>query len=87
MFSLAIVFATSMILAKHVRSLGFEWAGAPQGRWLFTVIVPVATLLLLGWRALLPEGSQRWLLSGWVAGLVLLDSVALVRYIIPFFYG
>jgi 4-amino-4-deoxy-L-arabinose transferase-like glycosyltransferase len=86
-FSLATIFATGLIVAKHVRSLGFEWAGVPQGRWLFAVIVPIATLLLLGWRALVPERGQRWLLRGWVASFVILDSVALVHYIVPFFYG
>jgi len=86
-FCVATVFATAMIWAKNVRGLGFEWTGAPQGRWLYTVVVPIATLLLLGWRALVPERGRRWLLWGWVASLVILDSVALVRYILPFFYG
>jgi len=86
-FCLATVFATGMILAKNVRGLGFEWTGAPQGRWLYTVIVPIATLLLLGWRTLVPERGRGWLLWGWVTSFVILDSVALVRYILPFFYG
>lgn len=86
-FGLAILFSIGMIYAKHIRSLGFEWAGAPQGRWLFPLVIPIAILLLTGWRALVPGRVHHRLLYAWIASLVILDWVVLLRYIVPFYYG
>lgn len=91
-FMFAILAAVSIIVVKQVRSLGLDWAGAPQGRWLFPAIVPIATLLLLGWKSLVsasPRAArlQPWLLVGWILSIVVLDIAALYGYIVPFFYG
>lgn len=56
-----------------------------QGRYLFPVIVPWAYLLAGGWTRLL--GKREGPLYIALALLVLLDSWALVMYILPHYYG
>ena len=59
----------------------------PQGRYLFVVIVPIALVLALGARTLLPARLLgTWLpLLGVVLVLLLLDIDVFVNYLGPFF--
>lgn len=59
----------------------------PQGRYVYVAIVPIAILYMLGLRELAPS-RYRWLwLLVYATGIVVFDSIALLGYIIPFFYG
>jgi len=62
--------------------------GQPQqGRYLFPALPAFATLLALGWLHALPSRWRKgasWLIP---LGLALLDAVALVYTIVPFYYG
>jgi hypothetical protein len=59
---------------------------APQGRYLFPVILPIGVFLVLGWAQLVPNRRRQWLLAGLVLGMVMLDYTAL-RLLADYFYG
>lgn len=58
----------------------------PQGRYLFVVIIPIATLFILGLRELVRVRYRRLWLVFCIGSLILFDTVSLIHYIIPFFY-
>lgn len=58
----------------------------PQGRYLFSVIVPIATLFMLGLRELVPPDHRQRLLLASLAGFLILDATSLLFYILPFYY-
>ena len=77
------------VLAGLLTGAGFVVAkGNPgiQGRYLFSVIVPIAALLALGWRQWVPTAWRRQGLALAASGLFLFDAVALLLYVVPFFY-
>lgn len=86
-FSLSVLFAFIIIIAKQIRDWGYEWGGRPQGRFLFPVIIPIAILFTLGLRELVPARYRRQFLFGYVGCFIAFDFLCLIRYIIPFFYG
>jgi len=58
-----------------------------QGRYLFGGIVPMAILLAGGWLLLAPDRHAGLALKILLAGMVLLDAVALLNLTIPFYYS
>lgn len=58
----------------------------PQGRYLFPVIVPIATLFMLGLRELVSPRHRQRLLIASLAGFLALDAASLLFYILPFYY-
>jgi hypothetical protein len=58
-----------------------------QGRYLFPVLVPLAALLVLGFRRVIPVADDRAFARGLVAGLAAVDAVGLLQAVLPFFYG
>jgi hypothetical protein len=62
------------------------WSRA-QGRYLFPAIIPIAVLFTLGVREVMPVRYHRAWLVAYSAGFILYDSIALMGYIIPYFYG
>ena len=64
--------------------IGRAWQ--PQGRYLFPALVPIAAWLLVGLGAWTSERGRRTLLVVWVAGLFLLNAVALVETIVPAYH-
>jgi hypothetical protein len=86
-FSLSVLFAFIIIIAKQIRDWGYEWGGRPQGRFLFPVMIPIATLFMLGLRELVPTRYRGQFLVLYVCCFIAFDSLCLIRYIIPFFYG
>jgi 4-amino-4-deoxy-L-arabinose transferase-like glycosyltransferase len=95
LFVIAVFLAIVLVVAREYRT----WAhfavtrpdmhiiSIPQGRYLFPVMVPIATLFILGTREFLP---RQWRVVGWVGGLsavILLDVVSIVGYILPFYLG
>jgi len=87
LFSLSVLFDFIIIIAKQIRDWGYEWGGRPQGRFLFPVIIPIATLFMLGLRELVPARYQKRFLLVYIGCFIAFDSLCLIRYIIPFFYG
>lgn len=58
-----------------------------QGRYLHPVVVPIAACLVAGLAHLHRGVGDRALIAGIVGGLALLDAVAVVGAVLPFFYG
>ena len=50
----------------------------PQGRFLFTAIAPIAVLLYTGWLTLTPARFRGWLFYAILAGMLFMDTVALL---------
>jgi len=59
----------------------------PHGRYLYVAIIPIITLLFVGWRELLPLAWQRSALLWGILGFFALDALALACYVLPFFYA
>ncbi len=84
-FAASVLVALLMIIALEVRYWDLGWGGDPQGRYLFPVLIPLATLFLLGLRALLPRSRYMLWFGLVVGGMVLYNVVALGVFIIPFY--
>ena len=67
------------VLAYIGYNLTFE---QPQGRYLFTALVPIAVLLVLGWAGWLPQRVQGWGIVLVGLGLVALNAYALLRVLV-----
>lgn len=65
--------------------IGRHWQ--PQGRYLFPAIIPIATLLSLGWRRIHGRWEGNLGLIAWVTLLFLLHVLCVFHYIIPHYYG
>ena len=87
MFFAAIIFGFGMLMVKMVR----DWDNVPrpltQGKFLFPVIIPIAALFMIGLRELVSPSRRSPLLISCLGGLVLLEAISLLVYIIPFYYG
>jgi len=58
-----------------------------QGRSIYPVIVPITIFLVLGWRQLIPYNWRKVGLLVITSAILLLDSLVLFHYTIPFFYS
>jgi hypothetical protein len=74
-----------ILLQTFLPMIGRNWQ--PQGRYLFPAIVPIATLLSLGWRRIHGRWGSDLSLIAWVALLFLLHVLCVFRYLIPHYYG
>jgi hypothetical protein len=54
-FGFSVFIALVLIVALQVRYWDLGWGGDPQGRYLFPVLIPLATLFLIGTRAFFPR--------------------------------
>jgi hypothetical protein len=86
LLALAGIFAVGIIFLGMLQVQTFQPGALPQGRYLFPVIIPVATFFTLGWRELIPSGHRQAGLLAYMGAFALLDVLCLVSYIIPFFY-
>lgn len=59
----------------------------PQGRYLFPAMLPISLGFAWGLLEWFPEKYHRLALVATTAGLILLDSVSLFGYVLPYFYG
>ena len=66
--------------------LRFDAPDLTQGRYLFTVMIPVSVLTIFGLFALFPQKSHRWVGGIGLFSLILLDTVALVNYLLLNFH-
>ena len=65
--------------------IGSQWQ--PQGRYLFPGLVIIATLFAFGLRHLTRGVGTAPLAATYVSCLVLFDTLCVVGYIIPHYYG
>jgi len=75
-----------LIFAREIRNWDSLPGSKPQGRYLFPLIIAVATFFMIGLRELVPVRYRKSWLVVFLGGLILLDSLCLIHYIIPFFY-
>ena len=84
-FAGSIVFALLLILAIEVRYWDLGWDGGSSGRYLFPVLIPLATLFLLGTRAFVPRSKYIAWFGVMVLFMVVYNILALGLFIIPFY--
>jgi 4-amino-4-deoxy-L-arabinose transferase-like glycosyltransferase len=91
LFALSIVMAGALVIGREIRNWDLNLArggpGWPSGRYLFPVIIPIATLFVLGWSELAPKRHRAAWTIALLGLLILLDSFSLFFLIIPYFYG
>ncbi len=68
-------------------SLYFNPHAVPQGRYLFSLIGPIALVLVDGIAALWPSQGQRWCVPALVSLTVLFDLWYVAAFLVPYFYG
>ena len=81
-FLLCIAAIVVLIAFKSVVSSGEMYIG----RYLFGAIIPIMSILIIGWRELIPP---RWHLEGLALMLCvffIFDTAVLLDYVVPFFY-
>jgi len=94
-FAGSVALANVLVIAREYRTWAhfavtrpdMHMISTPQGRYLFPVIVPIATLFVLGIREAFP---RRWRPVGWATSLLsvfVLDVVSILGYILPFYLG
>ncbi|MBD3305986.1 hypothetical protein GF339_06350 [candidate division KSB3 bacterium] len=85
LFAVSIIFAVTIMF---LRSIVFrpESPVLTQGRYLFTVILPISFLTIWGLRHLVPPHYLRIVAAAGLAGLILLDSVCLSNYLLLNFH-
>jgi 4-amino-4-deoxy-L-arabinose transferase-like glycosyltransferase len=81
-YALLVAMLGAAVLGYVGYNLSFE---QPQGRYLFTALVPISVLLVVGWSAWLPQRTQAW--AGLVIPVILvgLNAYALLRVLVPGF--
>lgn len=63
------------------------WLRLPHARYLYVAMIPIATLLILGWRELIPDRWHQPGLLAIIAGFSILDLVSLLNYVLPAFFS
>lgn len=86
-FVFGVIFMLAIVIGREIRGWDLRWGGWPQGRFLFPVIIPIATLFVLGWYTLLPEQYRCVGIASLIGFLIIADAFFLVNHIIPFFYS
>jgi hypothetical protein len=74
-----------LALQTFLPMIGSQWQ--PQGRYLFSGLVIVATLFAFGLRRLMKPVKPKLLAAGYLICFLLFDALCLVGYIIPYYYG
>ncbi|MDP2936363.1 MAG: hypothetical protein Q8O86_07730 [Dehalococcoidia bacterium] len=86
--ALYLVWTALVVVITYVQyTAEFSVSSFPQGRYLFPALVPIATYFALGLKSLLPRAWQPALIVTLLAGLFLLDTLALGLNIVPFYYS
>lgn len=84
-FAGSILIGLATVIAFQVRLWNMEFQGAPHGRYLFPVLIPLASFFLLGLRAFFPRPRYA-LWFGLVTGaMILYNLVVLGWFIVPFY--
>lgn len=83
----AILMVSALFMRDTVDYVMTEFFRFSQSRYLYPVLIPIATCFVLGLAHLFRRAGDRRVLVGLVLGLAVLDAVALLHYVLPFFYG
>lgn len=83
LFAISIMAALSIQVGWQIITASSSYS---QGRTLYPAIIPIATLLMLGWQQLIPTAWHKVGFLAMVAAFFLFDTLVLFGYIIPFFY-
>jgi 4-amino-4-deoxy-L-arabinose transferase-like glycosyltransferase len=86
-FAIVVVLACALILVKEIAFLSYQFGVVPQGRYLFPVIVALATLLVVGLRELTPARWRRWVAPVAAGLLFAFNMLCMFGYIVPHYYG
>jgi hypothetical protein len=86
-FGASILVALGTIIALEVRFWDLGWGGDPQGRYLFPVLIPLATLFLLGLRGFIPRARYVWWFAVLVIAMAVYNGIVLGWFIVPFYRG
>ncbi|MBI4670401.1 MAG: hypothetical protein HY741_01865 [Chloroflexi bacterium] len=84
-FAVSGVIAVITVIALQIRLWDVEWPGGPHGRYLFPVLIPLATPFLLGLRAFFPRTQYGLWFGLFSGGMLVYNLVALIFFIIPFY--
>lgn len=84
-FGASILVALGAIIALEVRYWDLGWGGDPQGRYLFPVLIPLATLFLLGLRGFVPRVRYLVWFGALTIALALYNVIVLALVIMPFY--
>jgi len=81
----AIVLAFLLLVVKTVREWDAAHIATTQARFLFPALAPIAILFVGGLRRLVSGQWHGLMSAGLVAGLLVLNAICLLHYIIPFY--
>lgn len=84
-FAASVVIALAFMLALDARGWDLGWEPGSSGRYLFPVLIPLATLFLLGTRAFVPRKGYVWWFGILVGAMVIYNVIVLAFFIIPFY--
>lgn len=82
MFILMITMLGLLVVLKGAR----ENKDLFLGRYFFVAILPTVSLLVIGWRELIPHRWRLEVLAAFAVFLFLLDAAVLLAHVLPFFY-
>lgn len=86
-FAASVVLVSAPALLRTLVELSYSDSGLyGPGRYLLTIVAPMSILVVFGWSRLVPERYWAHLTHFGVAGLILLDAVALGLTVIPYYY-
>lgn len=84
-FAVSIVFVLAILVGLEVRNWSLGWEAGAQGRYLFPILIPIATLFLLGTRAFVPRARHIVWFAALAVAMILYNIVVLGFFIIPFY--
>jgi uncharacterized membrane protein len=84
-FALIAVANYVFILGKEVLFLSHRTGVTPQGRYMFPVVIPLAFLLVLGLRELVPVRWRTPAAYVGAASLAFFDAICIIVYVMPYY--
>ncbi len=85
LFTLSIVWLAALLRVHPIRTTGGTYL--PRARYIYVAIVPAAILFVSGLYAWVPSRWRGWLVVGLAVGGILLDTLFLAKYLLPFYMG
>lgn len=82
---LAVIFSIIGIFMPTIATQSTRWG--PPGRYLFPALLPVALLLYVGFKQILPTRIQALAVPFWVTGWLIFDTATIFYVILPVLYG
>ena len=84
-FTLVLVWLAALLRVHPIQTDGSTYL--PTARYTYVAIVPAAVLFVIGLRAWVPSDWRGWLVVGLAVGGVLMDTLFLAKYLLPFYLG